>query len=341
MAAPHFSGAGAALDPQVLHQMWFSFAPSCVLAAGVQLDVFSHIAAGNGTAPEVARAAGATERGTRMLLDALAGLGLLEKPDGRYQLAPLAAEYLVRERPNYLGAVMETGYIMDSWSRLADTVRDGDAPRRLDRQPEAERFFPSLVRSLHVMHREQARRLAAALGAGRTPGGLRVLDVACGSGVWSIAIAEADHRSRVTALDFPRVLDTTREYAQRHGVEKQFDYIAADLKQAELGEGRFDLAVLGHVMHSEGEASSRALLGRVGRALKPGGRVAILEMVPNDERTGPPFPLLFALNMLVHSTEGDTFTLAEYLDWLKDAGFTAVETVEIGGASPAIIAAKK
>jgi hypothetical protein len=68
--------------------------------------------------------------------------------------------------------------------------------------------------------------------------------------------------------------------------------------------------------------------------------VAIIDMVPNDERTGPPFPLLFALNTLVHSTEGDTFTLAEYMEWLKEAGFNTVETVEIGGSSPAIVAGK-
>jgi ubiquinone/menaquinone biosynthesis C-methylase UbiE len=339
MASPHL-GAGAALDPQAIQQMWFSYAPSCVLSAAVQLDVFSHVAAGNGTAAEVARAAGATERGTRMLLDALAGLELVSKRDDRYELRPLAAEYLVRDRPNYMGAVLETTYLMDSWSRLADIIRSGSAPHRLERQQEAEQFFPRLVRSLHVMHREQARRLAAALGAGTTRQGPHVLDVACGSGVWGIAIAEADPRARVTAHDFPVVLETTREYLRRHDVERQFDLVPGDLKEADFGESRFDLAVLGHVLHSEGEASSRALLRRIARALKPGGRVAILEMVPNDERTGPPFPLLFALNMLVHTTEGGTFTLSEYMDWLKEAGFNTVETVEIGGSSPAIIAGK-
>jgi ubiquinone/menaquinone biosynthesis C-methylase UbiE len=339
MASPHL-GAGVAPDPQAIQRMWFSYAPSCVLSAAVQLDVFSHLAAGNGTALEVARAAGATERGTRMLLDALTGFELLSKQDDRYTLAPLAAEYLVRDRPNYMGAVLETNYLMDSWTRLADVIRTGSAPHRLERQQEAEQFFPRLVRSLHVMNREPARRLAKAVGAGAAHQGLHVLDAACGSGVWSIAIAEADPRSRVTANDFPAVLETTREYLRRHDVERQFDFIPGDLKEAGFGESRFDLALLGNVLHSEGEASSRDLLRRVGRALKPAGRVAIIDMVPNDERTGPPFPLLFALNMLVHTTEGGTFTLSEYMDWLREAGFNRVETVEIGGPSPAIIAGK-
>jgi ubiquinone/menaquinone biosynthesis C-methylase UbiE len=333
-------GAGAALDPQPLMQLWFGFAPAYVLRAAVQLDVFSQIAAGNGTAAEVARAAQATERGTRMLLDSLVALELLSKADGRYELTPLTAEFLVRGRPNYAGAILETDEPLDAWRDLASAIRSGQPHRAVNQPAEAERFFQVLVRSLHVMNREQGKRLAEALGAGRTPRGLSVLDVACGSGVWGIAFAEADSRTRVTAQDFPAVLALTGEYTQRHGVEKQYDFLPGDLKEVDYGENQFDVAILGHIVHSEGERSSRALFRRVHRALKPGGRVAILDMVPNDERTGPPFPLFFALNMLVVTSEGDTYTLAEYTRWLNEAGFTRVEAVDIGTHSPAIVAAR-
>jgi SAM-dependent methyltransferase len=251
------SGAEAALDPQLLHQMWFSFAPSFVLTAAVELDVFSHIAGGHKTAAEVARAAGASERGTRMLLDALAGLDLLAKRDGSYELGPLAAEYLVRSRPDYIGAVMESGGMVDCWSRLSDAIRSGKAAREVNQEEEAERFFPILIRSLHVFHRQSARRLAEALGAARTRAGLHALDVACGSGVWGIAIAEADPRSRVTAQDFPNVLDIAREYTQRHGVGAQFDFLPGDLNETDFGENRYDLALLGHLVHAIGEEARR------------------------------------------------------------------------------------
>jgi ubiquinone/menaquinone biosynthesis C-methylase UbiE len=333
-------GAGAALDPQLLMQMWFGFAPAYVRRAAVQLNVFSQIAAGNGTAAEVARAAQATERGTRMLLDSLVALELLTKAEGRYDLAPLAAEFLVRGRPNYVAGVLEIDHELASWGGLVESIRSGKPQQSVNQQAEAERFFQVLVRSLHVVHREQGRRLAEALGAGRTPRGLRVLDLGCGSSVWGIAFAEADSRTRVTAQDFPGLLTLTREYAQRHGVEKQYDYLPGELSEVDCGENRFDLAILGHIVHAEGERSSRALFRRVHRALKPGGRVVILDMVPNDERTGPPFPLFFALNMLVLTSEGDTYTLAEYTRWLNEAGFARVETVDIGTHSPAIVAAR-
>lgn len=329
------------LNPELILQMGFSFVPSRVLSAGVQLDVFSHIAAGNKTAADVARAAGATERGIAMLLDTLAAFQLLEKTGGSYELTPLAAEYLVRESPNYMAAMMESDAMFEAWSHLVEVIRSGKPTRRIESQELAELFFPVLVRSLHVVNLEPARRAAEALGAGESHTGMKVVDVACGSGIWGIRIAEADAEARVTAQDFPAVFDTTRVYLKRHGVEDRFDFLPGDLKEVDFGENRFDLAILGNIVHSEGERSSRDLFRRLFRALNHGGRIAIVDMIPNDERTAPPFPVFFALNMLINTEEGGTYTLAEYTDWLTDAGFARVETADIGSHSPLIIGVKE
>jgi ubiquinone/menaquinone biosynthesis C-methylase UbiE len=320
-----------------LMQMNFSFAPSCVMTAALRLGVFSHLAAGGGTAADVARAADSSERGTRMLLDALAGFGLLSKSGERYELTPHARQYLVRESPDYVGGLAESGRMFEAWTHLDECVRTGRPVQRVEAQERAEEFFPMLVRTLHVVNREPARRTAEALGAAHAGKGLRVLDVACGSGVWGIAFAEADAEARVTAQDFPGVLPTTREYVARHGLEERFDYLAGDLKEVDFGEGRYDVALLGNIVHSEGEESSRELFRRLGRALRPGGRVVVIDMLPNDSRTGPPYQLIFALNMLVNTERGDTYTLAEYTRWLNEAGFPRVETADIGSHSPAVI----
>ena len=338
--ASTYTGPGSAPDPAALMQMLFSYAPSMVLVSGVQLGVFSHIAGGRNSAPEIARAVGASERGIRMLLDALVALELLHKVHGCYELNPLSAEYLVRESSNYVGAMLERGNaVMEPWLNLTATVRSGKPSHRVEDQQTAEEFFPALVRSLHVMNREPARRAAAILAAGHT--GLRVVDVACGSGIWGIAMAAADPAARITAQDFPGLLPVTREYVERHGVALQYNYLPGDLKQVDFGENRFDLALLGNIVHSEGERSSRDLFRRLARALKPGGRIAIVDMVPNDERTGPPFAMVFALNMLVHTGEGGTYTLAEYREWLNEAGFPHIEAADIGSHSPLIVGARR
>lgn len=322
---------------QTLMEMVWSFAPARALSAGAQLDVFSHIAAGHKSAAEIARAAGASERGMRMLLDMLVAFQILTKSGDRYELTPLAAQYLVRESPDYVGAMMEIDAVWESWGRLVEVIRTGRPVRRIEQKEKAEQFFPILVRTLHIMNREPARRAAAVLGAGSARRGMRVVDVGCGSGVWSIAIAEADREARVTAQDFPAMLEVTRRYLERHGLLDRYDFLPGDLKEVDFGENRYDLALLGNIVHSEGERSSRALFRRLYRALRPGGRIAIIDMIPNDERTGPPFPIIFAVNMLVNTEEGGTFTLSEYTEWLAGAGYARVETADIGLHSPLII----
>jgi SAM-dependent methyltransferase len=323
-----------------LQQMHFSFASERVLSVSLQFDLFSHIAAGRKTAGEIAAAAGASERGTKMLLDALAGFELLSKRDGRYELTPDATRYLVRESPEYVGSFFGSDRLYEAWGHLADAVREGKPYRSSTRQDVAEDFFPVLIRTLHITNGEPARNLAAQVVAGGAKKGLRVLDIGCGSGVWSIAVAKADPEARITELDFPKVLETTRKFVEREGVVDRAEFLAGDLRSAQLPEQSFDLAILGNIVHGLGVAESRDLFARIHGALDTGGRMAIVDMMPNDERSGPLFPLVFALNMLVNTDEGSTYTLAEYREWLTAAGYASVETLDIGLHSPAIVATK-
>jgi ubiquinone/menaquinone biosynthesis C-methylase UbiE len=164
--------------------------------------------------------------------------------------------------------------------------------------------------------------------------------VACGSGVWGIAVAEADAAARLTLQDYPAVLKHTRRHLRQHGVEGRSDFLPGDLKQVDFGAGRYDVALLGTIVHSEGERSSRDLFRRLHRALKPGGQLAVVDMFPNDEPTGPVFALVFALNMLVNTQEGGTYTLAEYIRWLTEAGFPRVIRADIGLHSLLVIGGK-
>ena len=323
-----------------LLQLHLCFAPARILAAALQLEVFSHIAAGQKTTAALAKAVGASERGMRMLLDALTGMQLLRKRDSKYLLSALARRYLVPCEPDYCGAMLGDDRLWNNWTHLTEAIRSGQAPVRVNERKTAEDFFPNLVRGLHVLNRPLARRLAGELLDSRRSGGLDVLDVACGSGIWSIAIAEADRAARVTAQDFPKVLELTRQYAVRHGVEKRFSFLSGDLNEVDFGANRFDVALLGNIVHSEGADSSRGLFRKMRTALKPGGRIVIIDMLPNNQRTAPPFPLIFALNMLVNTARGDTYTFKEYRGWLRQTGFNRVTKVNIGSHSPALVATR-
>ncbi len=342
--SPAGAPGGPPMTPQGLLQMHMAMGASRVLSAAVQHALFSHIASGHENVAAIAAAAGTDPRATRMLLDALVALGLLGKADGQYRLTPASRAYLVRESPDYVGALMEIDDLWHAWSGLPEVVRSGRPSVTVELQAQAEAFFPTLIRSLHVLNRAPARRLAAALGLGTRHRGLRILDIGAGSAVWSIALAEADAGAHVTAQDYPGVLKETAGFVTRHGLGARFDYLAGDLNAVDFGSARFDLAVLGNIVHSEGEASSRRLFRRLHAALAPGGRLAILDFFPDEDRSGPAPAMLFALNMLVSTENGDTYTLSEYRAWLAEAGFASVETVEIGEdgvmPAPAVVATK-
>jgi len=200
-----------AFGPERIMQMHMAMVLARILSTAVRFDVFGHLTSGQDTAEAVANSAGTSERGTRMLLDALCALGFATKQGTHYQAAAPTARYLAHSSPDYMGSILATDDLWSAWASLPETVKTGRPPHRVEDQAKAESFFPMLVQSLHVLNREPARRAAAALTAGAKPGS-KIIAIACGSGIWGIACAEADPNTRVTAQDFPGVLELTRPY---------------------------------------------------------------------------------------------------------------------------------
>lgn len=316
---------------------------SRIVRAAVELGVFVQLRKKAGLADEVASALGVSVRGTRALLDSLTALSLLAKERGSYRLLPVAEALLLPESPDYLGDFMQGSVLDEAWDRLAEAVRKGGLAEAVDpveRQERAEEFFPQLIRFLHVVNRRPAIAAAEALGAGKAHRGMRVLDLACGSGVWSLAVACADPEARITAVDFPGVLEHTRRYGQRHGLADRYEYLPGNMQEVSLPDAQYDLAIFGHILHSEGEGKSRKLLGRVAKTLRPKGRIAILEFLPNREKTGPLEPVLFGLRMFLNTEEGGVFSAEEYAEWLGDVGFSKTELCDIGYHSPLLVASR-
>jgi ubiquinone/menaquinone biosynthesis C-methylase UbiE len=184
-----------------------------------------------------------------------------------------------------------------------------------------------------------AQKLGDHLKIAKTKNEIRVLDLAAGSGIWGIALAQKSPRVRVSAVDWAGMIPTTKRITEKFGVHDRFNFVEGDLSQANFGTG-YDVAILGHILHSEGEKRSRELLKKTFRALKPGGVIAIAEWLVNNERTEPTHALMFAVQMLVNSEKGDTFSFNEIKNWLEDAGFKKVRKLDAPGPSPLILATK-
>ncbi len=180
---------------------------------------------------------------------------------------------------------------------------------------------------------------ADALGVGKATKPVKVLDLAAGSGVFGIALAQRSPQVTVTAVDWPDVLEITRKTVAQCGVADRFSYIGGDLGSADFGKG-YNVATLGHILHSEGEIRSRKLLKRTYDAMASEGTIVIAEFLVNADRRGPLTGLLFDVNMLIHTDAGGTYSFEEIRGWLSECGFKDARLVESPGPSPLIFATR-
>lgn len=325
-------------------QFVWGYTMPLILEAAVKNRVFDVLDDGPKTIPELSAATGASERGLRAIANALVGFDFLAKdPEQRYRLTPESAAFLVSTKPAFQGGLLThiSSQLIPTWLPLAEVVRTGLPAHAVNEEAYGSPFFRAFVESLFAMNWPSAHVLGQILPA-LVPDDaetIRVLDLAAGSGVWGIALAKADPRVTITAVDWEGVLPVTRLVAERHGVGHRIHFVAGDLLEVGFGAG-VHVATLGHILHSEGEERSRALLARVYEALVPGGTIAIAEFTPNEDRTGPPMPLIFAVNMLVATDQGDTFTFGEVSRWLTDAGFVQPRLQPVPAPSPLILATK-
>lgn len=332
------------VTPQRIMQFAWGFAPPLIIDAALRHRVFDALDSGPKTVGELAGATGASTRGLRAILDALVGLELLSRQADRYALTPDSSAFLVSTKPSFHGGVIKhlTAQLLNNWRRLPEIVASGKPATEVnDAKPGAD-FFREFVQDLLPMNfpaaQALAEHLAQASGAD-VDRMIKAIDLAAGSGVWGIAIAQRFPNARITAVDWPTVAAITQEVARRFGVGDRLTTVPGDLLEADFGRG-YQFATLGHILHSEGEARSRTLLRKVFDALAPGGTIAIAEFMPNDDRTGPPMPLLFGVNMLVHTHDGDVFTFPQLTEWLREAGFKDVRKREVPAPSPLVLATK-
>lgn len=329
------------VTPERLMQFVWGYAPTLIIGAGVQYKIFDLLDAAPKTLAQLASETGASTRGLAAILNALVSLQFLAKEGDRYSLTPESAAFLVSTKPGFYGAMFKHMCVdvMPKWLQINEVVKTGKPAMAVNQNKEGAEFFAGFVESLFAMGYNAAKMLGEHLNISKTTTPISVLDLAAGSGVWGIALAQQSPKVTVGAVDWPQVLEVTKRVAQRHGVGDRLKTIPGDLLSVDFGTGH-QIATLGHILHSEGVERSRQLLRKTFAALAPGGTIAIMEFVPNDERTGPPTALIFAVNMLVNTDAGDTFTFPEISGWLREAGFVNARTLDVKSVSPLILANK-
>jgi ubiquinone/menaquinone biosynthesis C-methylase UbiE len=329
---------GAPVTPERIYQFAFAYAPPLVLEAAIRHHLFDVLDSGPKSLEEICEATGASRRGLSAILNFLVGFDFLRKQGERFALAPESAAFLVSTKPGFQGGLIRhtSEQLLPNWLKLTEVVATGRPAAAVNQQGPGSEFFQEFVNDIFPMSYHVAQELAQHLALA---GPVSVLDLAAGSGVWGIALAQSSPQVRVTAVDWHGVIPVTRKTVARFGLSEQFSFHEGDLQEADFGSGH-NVATLGHILHSEGVERSKALLKKTFAALTSGGTIAIAEFLVNAERTGPLNGLIFAVNMLVNTDCGDTFSFEEISGWLREAGFKDARTLATHGPSPLILATK-
>jgi 3-hydroxy-5-methyl-1-naphthoate 3-O-methyltransferase len=333
------STSTAPVTPERIMQFAWGYVPPLVLEAAIKNRVFDTLDSGPKTIPEVSAASGASERGLGSIMNALVGMELLARDDqGRYSLTPESATFLVSSKPSFQGGFIRhcSEHLIPKWLALNEIVKTGKPVQAVNQEAVGAEFFQKFVTDLFPMNYPAAQTLAKHLAVSRPA---QVLDLAAGSGVWGIALAQSSEHVRVTVVDWPNVIPITQKMTSKFGVAERFSFIEGDLETVDFGNN-YAIATLGHILHSEGESRSRTLLRKTFQALQSGGTIAIAEFLVNADRRGPVNGLFFAVNMLVNTDDGSTYSFEEISQWLKEAGFVNARTLEAPGPSPLILADK-
>lgn len=292
------------------------------LCVADELGLFALLEAGPLGPEEIGKKLSLSPRATEALVGVLAALGLLERRDGRFLLGDLARSFLLPSSPYYWGGmirfvrdlVLNRKTIQEVLQK--DRPRDGSMDRfwkSHDQDPEQARAFTHAMHSRSlVLGAAVARRLDFA-GVGR------LLDVAGGSGCFSIPIVLAHPEVRCTVLELPAVAPLAREYAERYGVAGRVDAVEADMFGDPWPRG-YDAHFFSNIYHDWDRARCLDLTRRSFEALPPGGRILIHELLLNDTKDGPLVAASDSMHMMFF-TEGKQRSAGEFREILEEAGF--------------------
>ena len=306
-------------NPGRIHQALTSYQLAQSLKGALELELFTHIAAGARTAEEIAAKCGGTVKGVRVLCDYLTIHGLLTKTGSQYGLAEDTATLLDKKSPRYMGQV--AGFFLHpvmvaKYNDVAALVRNGGATDHT--LSPNETMWVEFARCMAPMFDLPASIVARKVAA---PGvRTKVLDVAAGHGLFGIHVGLENLAAHITFQDWDNVLDVARENVTRMGLLDRSSFLPGSFFDVDLGGG-YSIVLLPNFLHHFDHATNIGLLKKVRAALAPTGQVAIIEFVPNEDRVSPPDGAAFAMRMLGTTPNGDAYTLAEIDSMLRAAGF--------------------
>ena len=324
------------MNPNSIREFVSSFQKSRILLSGFELDIFTNIHEAGSSANQIAKALNLNEHACDRLLNALVSLGFLQKQDQLFFNTEDSYSFLSKNSPNYMGGLMHSNHLWNTWSNLSQVVRSGKSAHPAEINERGDDWLYAFISAMHDRAIKQAPQQLAKIDVSETKS---VLDIGGGSGAYSMEFVSIKPEMEATVFDLPNVVPITQKFIDKEGFSTRIKTFTGDYTTDDLPIG-YDMAFLSAIIHSNSLEVNQDLIKKCFKSLNNKGKIVIQDWIMNNDRTKPTSGAIFAINMLVGTEAGDCFTEQEVTDMLTAAGFNNISRLEFESGLSQVIAQK-
>jgi SAM-dependent methyltransferase len=324
------------MNPNTIREFAAAFQKSRILLSGFELDIFTNIDEAGTTSNQVANKLHLNNNACERLLNALVSLCFLTKKNHLFFNTTDSSIYLSKKSPDYLGGLMHSNNLWNTWSNLTQVVKTGNSAHPEEINERGEEWLFAFINAMHDRALKQSPRQLANIDLS---GINSILDIGGGSGAYAMEFISRKPEIEATIFDLPGVVPLTKKFIDKEGFTDKINTWSGDYTIDDLPKG-FDLVFLSAVIHSNSFEVNRSLVKKCFYSLNTNGRIVIQDWIMDNDRILPVTGAIFSINMLVGTEAGDCFTEQEVTGMLNDAGFKSISRLQFDTGLSQMIAQK-
>jgi SAM-dependent methyltransferase len=321
---------------QIFHAI-SGYQTSRILLTALELKIFTTIDEKKMTSEDISHKIGTKKESTETLLNALTALGFLKKHEGLFSNSPHSLQFLCEKSPDFLGGVFHSNNLWDTWSGLTDAVKTGKHKKQKNVSEHNEDWLYNFIAAMHARAKKSAFDDIEQI---ELTGTKSILDLGGGSGVYGMAFKKRAGAAEVTLFDLPEVIPISEKFIESEGYTGKIKTLKGNFDIDPIGSG-YDLIFLSAIVHMNNNEKNIKLIKKCTEALNPNGRIVIQDYIMNEDRTDPVRGALFAVNMLVGTKGGTTYTQNEINSWFEKAGITFSKKINLPSGAAQIVGIKQ
>ena len=325
------------MNPNAIREFSSSFQKSRILLSGFELDIFTNIEESGITSNQISHNLNLDEHACERLMNALVSLGFLKKQNKLFFNTAESSAFLSRKSPDYLGGLMHSNHLWNTWSNLTKVIKTGVSAHPDEINSRGEDWLTPFITAMHDRAKKQAPLQLASIDLSEIKS---ILDIGGGSGAYSMEFASRKPSIDATVFDLPNVVPITKVFLEKEGFSDKVKTYAGDYTTDDL-PGGFDMVFLSAIIHSNSLEVNADLIKKCFGSLNKNGRIVIQDWIMNNDRTQPTPGAVFAINMLVGTESGDCYTEPEVTEMLSAAGFKDISRTEFETGLSRMVACKK